>query len=236
MKLVIVHLYAEEMNIYGDNGNIQIVQKRLHDRGLDSEVIRVGIGQDLPDVVHLIIGGGGQDIGQEKVAQDLEGKAECIRQLVNDCVPMLMICGMYQLFGDFFTTADKKQIKGIGVFPVHTIAEQGRIIGNIVVSTEWGEIVGYENHSGRTYLNEGALALGKAKIAEGNNGKDKTEGVVINNAYGSYLHGPILAKSPEFADHLIACALKIAGLGTEITPLDDQLEKQAKLVALKRPR
>lgn len=234
--ITIVHLYAKEMNIYGDNGNVLVLRKRLEWRGHKVRVVQVGIGESLPKECHMIIGGGGQDVGQERVAKDLLTKKDALIEHLNKGTPMLMICGMYQLFGDFFTTTGGTTITGLGIFGAHTIAKKGRIIGNIAIKTDWGTVVGYENHSGRTYLNDDSQPFGKTRPGCGNNAHDATEGVVKNNAYGSYLHGPMLAKSPQFADHLIGLTLKRAELDTEITPLDDEIENSAQIVAQGRPR
>lgn len=235
--LNIVHLYAKEMNIYGDNGNVQVLVQRLAWRDINVQVHRVGVGDLLPKNVHLIIGGGGQDAGQSQIAQDLQQKARALKELALAGVPMLMICGMYQMFGHYFKTHQGEKIPGIGLLDVHTIAGEGRLIGNIVTKTnDWGELVGYENHSGLTYLGDSAESLGSTIKNQGNNGDDCTEGARQNFVFGSYLHGPVLAKAPLFADYLLAQALAIAQLPTMLTPLDDVMEHLAAQSAKNRPR
>ena len=199
MKTIhIVHLYPKEMNIYGDNGNLLVLKKRLEWRGIPVQVHKVGVGDPFPKYVHLVLGGGGQDKGQSDIADDLQRKSTKLKEYAEMGVPMLMICGMYQMFGHYFKTAEDEKIPGIGILDVYTVAGDTRIIGNIrVESTEFGTLVGYENHSGRTYLGDGAVPVGSAQIGQGNNGEDGTEGAVYNNVHGSYLHGPILAKSPH---------------------------------------
>ena len=142
---------------------------------------------------------------------------------------------MYQMFGHYFKTQDDKKIPGIGLLDIYTIGEYGRLIGNISVSTKWGDIVGYENHSGRTYLGS-ASKFGDTATKQGNNGKDKTEGATTNNIFATYMHGPILAKAPNFADHLISLALATCGQNIELQPLEDSLELHASDVAKTRPR
>ena len=235
--ITIVHLYAKEMNIYGDNGNVQVLQKRLEWRGIDSKVVRVGVGEAFPKEVHLVVGGGGQDAGQQAIADDLQAKKEQLQLLANNGVPMLMICGMYQMFGSAFITADNVTIPGIGILDVNTKASSGRLVGNVVCQTnDFGRLIGYENHSGRTVRGAKILPLGIVPAGQGNDGVDKTEGSRFNNVFGSYMHGPMLAKSPIFADHLLRLALDIAGNPSELTPLDDSLEEVAGDVAVSRPR
>lgn len=238
MKTInIVHLYPKEMNIYGDNGNVLVLQKRLAWRGLGSKLHHIGVGDEIPADTHIIVGGGGQDKGQSVIADDLVAKKPALEKLAKAGVPMLMICGMYQMFGHYFKTADGEKIPGIGLIDAHTVAGEGRLIGNMVVKSDsWGELVGYENHSGRTVLGSKARPLGLTLVGQGNNGDDKTEGAVQYNVFGTYLHGPVLAKSPVFADSLLKKAIECSGQNTVLERLDDGLESESAQVAKKRPR
>jgi lipid II isoglutaminyl synthase (glutamine-hydrolysing) len=235
-SIKIIHLYPKEMNIYGDNGNILVLRRRLDWRNIPNEVIRIGIGDKLPDDAHIIVGGGGQDAGQSLIASDLKHKTKSLQYLVESGTPMLMICGMYQMFGHYFKTQDGTVIPGIGILDVITEAAKGRLIGNVICETTWGKIVGYENHSGRTKLGAMAKPLGSTKKGQGNNGMDNTEGARQNSVFGSYLHGPILARSPEFTDYLLELAIDKAGLKKSLMKLDDKLENLARQIAASRPR
>ena len=233
----IVHLYPKEMNIYGDNGNLLVLKKRLEWRNIDVVVHRVGVGDSMPPKTHLVLGGGGQDKGQSVISDDLRQKASELQSLADAGVPMLMICGMYQMFGHYFKTAEGEKIAGISILDEYTEAGKGRLIGNIKEKTiKWGTLVGYENHSGLTHLGSSASPLGSTEKQQGNNGADRTEGAVQNNVFGSYLHGPMLAKSPQFADYLLSLALVSAGLTDKLEYLDDSLETMAAKVASSRPR
>lgn len=237
MKLNIVHLYPKEMNIYGDTGNVLVLKKRMQWRGIEPVIHLVGVGQDIPDNVDIIIGGGGQDSGQLLVVEDLKTKSKKLNAMADDGVVMLMICGMYQLFGHYFLTQDGKKLPGISIFDSVTRASETRLIGNIVSKTPFGDLVGYENHSGLTTLGSGVESLGKTSSGQGNNGKDKTEGALIQNVFGSYIHGPILAKNPNFADELISRAItRLTGTTSDLKQLNDQLEHSAARVAKSRPR
>lgn len=234
-SLKIVHLYAQEMNIYGDNGNVLVLQKRLQWRGIDVKVERIGVGDKIPTDSAIILGGGGQDAGQSIIANDLQQKKQTLLQMHKDGVVMLMICGMYQLFGHYFKTQKNQKINGIGILDAYTEAGSKRIIGNVTVSSEWGDLIGYENHSGQTYLNS-SKALGTTKPDYGNNLQDSTEGANSINVFGSYLHGPLLAKSPIFADELLSRALRQKGISQKLSKLDDVYAEQSRMVAKKRPR
>ena len=156
--------------------------------------------------------------------------------LGDDGVPMLLICGMYQMLGHYFKTQDGQEIPGIGILDLYTVGSEGRLIGNIVTQTEWGKAIGYENHSGRTYLGKKSEAFGTAKKGQGNNGSDGTEGAVWHNVFGSYLHGPLLSKAPVLADNLLELAIHQAGYEITLGHLDNSLEKLAAKTAENRPR
>ena len=235
-RVHVVHLYAAEMNIYGDNGNVQVLRRRLEWRGIDVAVTRIGVGDPLPSDTHLLVGGGGQDAGQAVITDDLAAKGPDLRAAADAGVPMLLICGMYQMAGHYFAPFDAPRLAGVGLLDLHTEAGPTRLIGNVTVESELGELVGYENHSGLTYLGEGARPLGTTALGQGNNGTDRTEGARRDNVVGTYLHGPVLAKAPTLADHLLRCALDSAGMNRDLEPLDDTLAEQAARVARSRPR
>ncbi len=233
----LVHLYPREMNIYGDTGNRLIIKKRLEWRGYEPVIHLVGVGDRLPPSADFILGGGGQDSGQALVTSDLAKKRADLQQMAASGVTMLMICGMYQLFGHYFLTKDGDKLAGIGMFDLITRGSDNRLIGNIKTSSAFGEIVGYENHSGLTELGEQQSPLGHSPLGQGNNGRDRTEGALKFNVFGSYLHGPILAKNPHFADELISRMLEHRmGTKPELELLDDELELSAAKFAQKRPR
>ncbi len=236
MELTLVHLYPDLLNIYGDQGNISALKYRCEKRGVELTVKSVSVGDQLGKF-NLIFGGGGQDQQQAVVSRDLLTKAGALKLAAKTGVPMLTICGSYQLFGDYFKTKDEKTIKGIGIFPVHTIGGGTRKIGNIVIETEFGQMVGFENHSGNTYLNDKSQSFGKVTVGFGNNGEDKTEGCRINNVLGCYLHGSLLPKNPHLADFLIQTALELKyQKKIKLKKLDDRLEWQAHTAAIRRAK
>jgi lipid II isoglutaminyl synthase (glutamine-hydrolysing) len=234
--LTILQLYPNEMNIYGDRGNVLTVMRRAGWHGYEPEVTYHHPGKPLPTDVDLIIGGGGQDSGQDKVMEDLLKIGDDLHKLADAGVPMVMVCGLYQLFGHFFKTSEGQVIRGISLFDAETHGGPTRMIGNIVLDTAFGEVIGYENHSGQTFLGPKSKPFGKVKKGAGNNGKDGAEGAVYKNVYGTYLHGSLLPKNPVFADELISQAA-IRKFG-DFTPadIDDSLALQARKVAAGRPR
>ena len=217
-KLRIAHLYADEMNIYGDRGNILTLVKRAEWRGIDVRVEPVGRGS-VSDLTrfNLIFWGGGQDRDQELVFNDAaEFKTEPVKQAVAAGAVILAVCGGYQLLGRSYVTAAGKSLPGLNLVDLHTVPGKRRNIGNIVIDTsqlglEPSTLVGFENHSGRTYLGPGLQPLGRVLRGAGNNGEDGGEGVVSGNVFGTYLHGSLLPKNPHFADLLIERSLGRGG-------------------------
>jgi CobQ-like glutamine amidotransferase family enzyme len=234
--ITILQLYPNEMNIYGDRGNVLSLQRRAEWHGFTPKVIYHHPGSSFPENVDIIVGGGGQDSGQEKVEEDLQTISNTLHKLADNGVPMIMVCGLYQLFGKFFKTQEGTIIPGIELFDIETVGGPERMIGNIVLDTSFGEVIGYENHSGQTFLGTRAAPFGKVIKGAGNNGKDQTEGAVYKNVYGTYLHGSLLPKNPDFADELIRqAALNIYG---EFIPaqIDDSIAIKARNAARSRPR
>ena len=225
----LVHLYPREMSIYGDLGNTHCLASRIRRHGYDVAVHPHHPGSTLPDEPHLFMGGGGQDSGQSRVEDDLAVIADRLRGLASDGTPMIMICGMYQLFGNTFITTQGEALPGLGILDVTTRGNEKRMIGGIVLDTDFGEVVGFENHSGSTLLGSGQGPFGRVRVGNGNNGQDGTEGAVAGNVIGSYLHGPILPANPRLADHLIAQAAERAtGRPFEPGDLDDGVADQAR--------
>ncbi|MFV0484875.1 MAG: type 1 glutamine amidotransferase [Candidatus Saccharimonadales bacterium] len=238
MNLRILHLYPKEMNLYGDHGNVLVLKRRCEWRGINVEIIEHEIGDKLPEKCDIIFGGGGQDSGQQQIAVDLQKNKGIFSNWIEDGIPTLLVCGLYQLFGNFFKTADGDTIDGISALDIETIAGSKRLIGNVVVKTsKFGDVVGYENHSGLTTIANDMKPFGKMEKGEGNNGSDKTEGVFYKNTIGTYLHGPLLPKNPKIADFLIQTALERKyGAPQELEKLNDSLETKARRVAATRPR
>ncbi|MGB3009013.1 MAG: glutamine amidotransferase [Candidatus Saccharimonadales bacterium] len=234
--LTLVHLYPQQMNIYGDWGNILILTQRAKWHGYDMQIIAHHPGKAFPRDADIVVGGGGQDSGQNVIQNDLLAIGDDIKRLANDHVPMLVICGLYQLFGHFFQTNDGTQIRGIGVFDIETYGGDKRMIGNIVTHTQFGEMIGYENHSGMTILGDYQKPLGKVVKGDGNNGKDRTEGAIYKHVFGSYLHGSLLPKNPVFADALIEYAALHRYGSFEPTIIDDRFADAARKIAVDRPR
>ena len=235
--LRILQLYPKDMNIYGDWGNTLALARRAHAHGFDVEILDYNPGDTFPDDVDIIIGGGGQDSGQTVIQEDLHAIGAKLKKNAEEGMPMLVICGLYQLFGKEFRTHEGETLKGINIFDAYTVGGNERLIGNIVEdSQEFGTIVGFENHSGLTYLGAGCEPLATVTKGVGNNSTDHNEGARVHNVVGTYLHGSLLPKNPKISDYLIeAAAQRKYG---EFTPekIDDSMVEKARASAMKRPR
>jgi lipid II isoglutaminyl synthase (glutamine-hydrolysing) len=238
LQLTVHHLYADMMNLYGDRGNVISIRKRCEWRGISVEVVDVGLGEKIePTGCDLFLFGGGQDREQALLAEDLAGsKGADLRAIVEDGGVVLGVCGGYQLMGHSYETPEGEKLPGVGIFDLHTEprkADEERLIGNVLARVEapetggTREIVGFENHGGRTYLGDGLQPLGEVVVGHGNNGTDGTEGARWLNAYGTYLHGSLLPKNPWLTDQLILNALRRVDDGFELEPLDDATEREA---------
>jgi lipid II isoglutaminyl synthase (glutamine-hydrolysing) len=232
------HLYPTLMNIYGDRGNIVCLQRRCRLRGIELEVVHLRVGDRLePGDFDMLFMGGAQDHEQLLVAGDLVATKGALHECVEDGVVFLGVCGGYQLSGRFYRSAEGEELRGIGVFDLYTLhpgPKARRLIGNLAAEWQHGTLAGFENHGGRTYLGAGAEPLARVRRGFGNDGQSGFEGARYRNAFGSYLHGPILPKNPAFADHLIRLALQRRYGEAELPPLDDGLEQMAHAEALTR--
>lgn len=217
---------------------------RCQRRGIEAEVRQIEVGEKIPKDVNLFFFGGGQDKEQIVASADLKGdKGKVLKNFLENECPGLFICGGYQLIGNYYKPYKEAKLPGLGILDVHTEAGEQRMIGNIVIKPSpslrlgFETIVGFENHSGKTYLGKNALPLGEVLHGFGNNGEDKTEGAYSKNTFGSYIHGPILPKNPHFADFLIQKALEYSSKKpVSLKPLDNQMEIQAHEAAVERIR
>ena len=239
MRIRVAHLYPEYLNIYADRGNIAVLSERAKARGHELAVTAIGLHGAIPvgqfDLFYI---GGGQDREQALVSHDLAGKASALREAVESGAAFLAVCGGYQLLGRYYRDVAGEEQPGIGLLPLHTIADRRRMIGDVLLDCGWaGEtLAGFENHAGRTILDDGAEPLGRVISGFGNDGESGYEGARYKRAYGTYLHGPLLPRNPWFADHLLSEALAHAGGPTELETLPDELEHEAHAISAARAR
>lgn len=227
LKISIAHLYPELLNLYGDIGNIITLKKRCEWRGIEVDFEEIHVKDEIKEHDLYFIGGG-QDKQQEEVADILYSHKDFLLKERDNGAVFLGICGGYQLFGHYYQPHDKEKLKGISLIDAYTVAGSKRFIGNVTAETGFlnpKTIVGFENHSGLTYLQGETKPLAYVTTGNGNNGSDKTEGARFKNVFGTYLHGSFLPKNPHFADYLIELALeKRYGEKIMLTPLDDKIE------------
>ena len=243
MRVVVGHLYPDYLNIYADRGNMAVLERRAAWRGIDFEYRTIGMGEPVSPGEHdLYYIGGGQDREQALVANDLEQKGHALVEAVANGAAFLAVCGGYQLLGQYYRDRSGAELPGIGLLPHHTVAGERRMIGDVLLECELesGErrtLAGFENHAGRTYLDEGGVPLGRVVAGFGNNGEDGFEGARVEGAVGTYLHGPLLPRNPWLADWLLARALaRKLGEAPKLKPLPDEFESRAQRVSADRAR
>ena len=227
LKISIAHMYPKMLNLYGDIGNIITLKKRCEWRGIEVEFDEINIG-DIPKSHDLYFIGGGQDKQQEEVAEELYKNKDFFFFFRDNGAVFLGIFGGYQMLGHYYLPHDKDKLNGVSLLDAYTVAGKKRFIGNVTVECDIegiGSLVGFENHSGLTYIQGDTKPLGKLVVGNGNNGQDGFEGARYKNVFGTYLHGSLLPKNPKFADYLISLALeKRYGEKIELQKLDDTFE------------
>lgn len=220
-KVRIAHLYPKLLNIYGDGGNVLALKKRCEWRNIPVEIEQINVGDKIGEHDIYFIGGG-QDLQQIEVSKELNKHKEFFTDERNRMAVFLGICGGYQLMGHYYQPHEGDRLPGISLLDAYTVAGNKRFIGNVTAETDYlsnSTLVGFENHSGLTYLQGETCPMAKIITGNGNNGQDKTEGARYLNVFGTYMHGSFLPKNPNFADYLLELAL-----GESLEPLDDRIE------------
>ncbi|WP_394896010.1 type 1 glutamine amidotransferase [Clostridium paraputrificum] len=231
MELNICHLYPDLLNVYGDVGNILVLKHRAEERGIKVNVVDVSLNDKFnKDEIDIVFFGGGQDYEQSIVSEDLKNnKEEVLRQYIEEDKVLLAICGGYQLLGKHYISPNGEKLQGLGILDIYTEGGEKRLIGNTVIYNEDFDetYVGFENHSGRTFIN-GLKPLGKCIHGYGNNGEDGYEGCIYKNTFCTYFHGSLLSKNPELADRFLKIALEKKYGSVKLKKLDDTFELKAK--------
>jgi lipid II isoglutaminyl synthase (glutamine-hydrolysing) len=244
VKIVVGHLFPDYLNIYADRGNIAVLTRRAASRGHELEVRPLGAGSAVPPGEHdLFYVGGGQDREQELIAPALAALAPALQDAVAGGAAALAVCGGYQLFGRFYRDRRGDELPGVGLLPLHTVAGERRMIGDVLLECDLKPgrkrtLAGFENHAGRTVLEDGAEPLGRVVAGFGNDGESGYEGCRAGRVIGTYLHGPLLPRNPWLADWLLAQALahRTGGEPPELEPLPDELEAAAHAVSAERAK
>jgi lipid II isoglutaminyl synthase (glutamine-hydrolysing) len=243
VKIRVGHLYPEYLNIYADRGNIAVLAQRAAWRGHELEVRALGMDEAIVPGEHdLLYVGGGQDREQLLVARNLAAKAEQVLEAARGGAAVLAVCGGYQLLGRGYKGFHGEDMPGVGLFPLDTVAGERRMIGDVLLECELEPgvrrtLAGFENHAGRTRLDDGAEPLGRVVAGFGNDGESGFEGCRVGRALGTYLHGPLLPRNPWLADWVLEQALEHrTGERVKLVPLPDELETEAHRVSSQRAK
>lgn len=230
LKISIGHLYPKQLNLYGDMGNIITLKKRCEWRGIDVDYHEINLDDNILESDLYFIGGG-QDKEQIEVSKAMYSQKEFLLTQRDNGAVFLGICGGYQLLGHYYQPFEGERLFGVSLLDAYTVAGKKRFIGNVTAESDFlapNTLVGFENHSGLTYLQNDTKPLAFVTVGNGNNGKDKTEGARYKNVFGTYLHGSLLPKNPHLADYLISLALdKRYNDKIQLKKLDDKIEYSA---------
>lgn len=244
MEIRIAHLYPDLLNMYGDRGNLLALSFRAKARGIKVHIIPVNLGSDfVPADCDFLFMGGGQDQEQNLLRGDfLQLKGPRVRDAVENGLPGLCICGGYQLMGKYYQLGSGSSIEGLGLFPIHTEVRGKRLIGDLYcrcafLSEEGNDsvLIGFENHGGKTFLDDNAVPFASVLKGSGNNGKDGTEGCIYKQLYGTYMHGSLLPKNPALTDYLLERILiRKYSQFEKLETLSNEYERAARETMLRR--
>jgi CobQ-like glutamine amidotransferase family enzyme len=223
-------VFPELLGTYGDGGNALVLAQRLRWRGIDADIVRVGVEDELPHGCDIYVLGGGEDAPQTFATARLDELG--FERAVDFGAVVFAVCAGLQLIGESFTGSDGRQQPGLGLVGCSTRPKGSRMIGELVVEPTGVDLpllTGFENHGGITALSPGTTPLGRVKVGHGN-GEGGVEGVVAGRVLGTYLHGPALARNPALADLLLSWV--VGALEPLDEPLVDRLRTERLEAAL----
>ena len=216
MKINVVRIHNELLGTYGDRGNAEVLEFRGRYLGITANILDVTYKDSIPTNGDIYLLGGAEDAAQILSLEALKRDEETINLVLERGAVFLAVCAGFQILGNSFY-ADGKEFKGLGLLDVDSTPGDKRYVGDI--KTEFTgmdlDLTGFENHAGKTVLGPNATPLGRVKVGNGN-GDGKFDGAINGNIFGTYLHGPILARNPEFADLLLNRAV-----GRKFTTFED---------------
>lgn len=235
-------MYHDFMDLYGDRGNMMVLQKRCLDRGIAFQLDTVGMNEDVDlSEYNLVFIGGGADKEQMTLIPDLLSRKENILEAMEKNTFFLLICGGYQLFGQYYIATDGTKVTGLNICDYYTETgdDGSRCVGNVVVDAKLDDLstymIGFENHGGQT--KNVTSPLGTVIKGDGNSFEAGFEGYYDGKILGTYLHGPLLPKNPEVADFVIVKGLQKDNpqiTYKDLAPLKDEFETKARETLLER--
>jgi CobQ-like glutamine amidotransferase family enzyme len=211
-------VFPSLLGTYGDGGNASVLAQRLRWRGIDADVIDVGVDDAVPEQADMYVLGGGEDTAQTLAVSRLAGGV--LSRAVQAGKPLFAVCAGFQILGETFLVGRGEAVPGLGIVDCRTDRLPGsRAVGELLTDSDAGVLTGYENHGGRTLLGPDARPLGRVRTGIGN-GAAEADGLVQGSVVATYLHGPALARNPQLADLLLT---QVVG---ELSPLDDHEEDE----------
>ncbi|MFB7863155.1 MULTISPECIES: type 1 glutamine amidotransferase [unclassified Streptomyces] len=221
-SLRLVWVYPDLLSTYGDQGNVLVVERRAHQRGLSVERVDVRSDQPVPTSGDIYLIGGGEDRPQRLAAERLNRDGGLSRAAANGAI-IFSVCAGYQILGHEFVNDVGERQPGLGLLDVTTVRGEGaRCVGDVLgdIDPQLGlpQLTGFENHQGVTHLGPTARPFARTVFGNGNGTGDGTEGAYNDTVFGTYMHGPVMARNPQIADLLLKLALDVNAL----PPTDDR--------------
>lgn len=221
-QLRLVWIYPDLLSTYGDQGNALVVERRARQRGLDVQRVDVRSDQPIPTSGDIYLIGGGEDRPQRLAAERLLRDGGLNRAVANGAI-VFSVCAGYQIMGHEFVNDLGERSAGLGLLDVvSTRGEAERCVGDVLGDMDehlrLPQLTGFENHQGITHLGQGVRPLARVSLGKGNGTGDGTEGAWNDTVFGTYMHGPVLARNPLIADLLIKLSLDVNAL----PPTDDR--------------
>ncbi|MHC5904468.1 type 1 glutamine amidotransferase [Streptomyces sp. S6] len=220
-QLRVVWVYPDLLSTYGDQGNVLVVERRARQRGLDVARLDVRSDQPIPTSGDIYLIGGGEDRPQRLAAERLIRDGH-LYQAVNNGAIVFAVCAGYQILGHEFINDQGQRQPGLGLLDVTTTRGEGeRCVGDVLADIDprlgLPQLTGFENHQGITHLGPTARPFARVQMGKGNGTGDGTEGAYSDTVFGTYMHGPVLARNPLIGDLLLKLALDVNAL----PPCDD---------------
>ncbi|WP_082080476.1 type 1 glutamine amidotransferase [Williamsia herbipolensis] len=224
------------MGTYGDGGNALILRQRARMRGIDAEIVQITLDDPVPESLDVYTLGGAEDYAQRLATRHLL-RYPGLQKAAAKGAPVLAICAAIQVLGHWYETSAGERVEGISMLDLTTTPQTTRSIGELVTSPTLAgltqQLTGFENHRGGTILGADSVPLARVDSGHGNRAGDRADGAVTGSVIGTYLHGPVLARNPELADHLLSRAMGGATLAPLDLPEIDQLRRE-RIAAAKR--
>ncbi len=203
MKIKVLHLYPDLMNLYGEYGNVKLIERHLKDQGyevkVDTKTKKDAIDFDSYDFIYL---GSGTERNQEIILKDLARYKDDIKKYIAAKKVFLATGNAYEIFGEEIKYLDKT-VEGLGIYKYKVTQTENRDACDVIMLSKIlkNPVVGFVNKMSNIEGNTHKLF--EVDFGIGEDIDNKVDGVKQNNFFGTHVIGPILARNPEFLEMLV---------------------------------